>query len=268
MEEWKLQLAQHGYAMLFAAVFVRQVGIPIPADLLLVAVGALAAGGGLSLPVALGFGVGACLAADLLLYELGRRRGAKVLAFLCRVSLEPDTCVRKTETLFERRGPGILVIAKFIPGASTVAASLAGLLRMGIGRFLLLDLAGSLLWVGTCLAIGAVFHRQLDQVVDAAESLGAPLGLIALLFVAGWAGFKWWGRRRTMARLRTTRISPAEVRRRLDAGDEMLVVDLRSALDFAADPRTLPGARRIPAEEFLLHVGSLPRDRDIVLFCT
>jgi membrane protein DedA with SNARE-associated domain len=268
MEEWKLQLAQHGYGILFTVVFVDQVGAPIPGEFLLIAMGALAAGGSLGFPAAFAVGVVACLAADLVWYELGRRRGAKVLGFVCRVSLEPDTCVRKTETLFERRGPWILVFAKFLPGISAVAAPLAGLIRMDIRRFLLLDLAGCVTWVGGFMAIGSIFHGQLEQVTVTVAALGVHLGVVAALVIAGWIGLKWWDRRRTLARLRTARISPAELRRRWDAGEELLVVDLRSALDFASDPRTIPGARRIPAEELLLHVRSLPRDRDIVLYCT
>ena len=268
MEDWNRFLESHGYATLVALVFADQAGLPFPGELLLVAAGALAATGTLRMPVVLGLSVLASLAADLLWYELGRRRGASILGFLCRVSLEPDTCVRRTETLFQGRGPVVVVFAKFVPGLSTVAPPLAGMLGMGIGRFALLDLCGCVLWVGTFLALGGLFRGQLEQATTVVASLGTPLAGVAAVIVGGYVAVKWLERRRVLRRLRASRIAAGEVHRRLGAGEALHVVDLRSALDFSSDPRTLPGARRIPAEELMLHVGTLPRDRDIVLYCT
>src|SRR5215831_16050611 len=110
----------YGYAVLFAFVLAEQVGLPVPAVPVLLAVGGLAGGARLSIPVALAVALAASLPADLLWYELGRRRGVGVLGILCRVSLEPDSCVRRTENLFVRYGKGVLLFAKFIPGLSTM----------------------------------------------------------------------------------------------------------------------------------------------------
>jgi membrane protein DedA with SNARE-associated domain len=268
MDETLAFLASWGYAALFAIVFADQAGLPFPGEVFLVATGALCARGDLGLVPALGAAVLASLAADLLWYEIGRRRGAKVLGFLCRLSLEPDSCVRSTETLFERRGPAILVVAKFVPGLSTVAPPLAGMLGTGVARFLLLDLVGCLLWVGTFLALGVLFGDQIGWVTGFLTGMGAPLALLALGVVASYVGWKYVARWRFLRRLRIARVSPDDVHRRIEAGEDLFIVDLRNELDHATDPRRIPGARRIPAEELAAHHDGIPRDRDVILYCT
>ena len=268
MEVLEQLLQSHGYLALFVLIFADQAGLPFPGEVLLIGAGALGAHGTLGLPGAFALAVAASLAADWLWYELGRRRGARVLAFLCRLSLEPDSCVRETETLFERRGPVVLVIAKFVPGLSTVAPPLAGMLGTRLSKFLLLDGAGCALWVGAFLGLGALFADQVERMTGYVASVGAPLGGIVVLVVGVHIGGKFWSRWRTLRRLRIARVAPEEVRRRLDAGEDLVVIDLRGALDFASDPRTLPGARRIPAEELPSRAAEIPRDRDVVLYCT
>jgi len=268
MDDLLPSLVPHGTAALAALVFAHQLGIPFPCEIFLVGAGAVCARGELNLPAAMGASALASLAADLVWYEIGRRHGARVLAFLCRVSIEPDSCVRTTENLFERRGPGILVVAKFVPGLSTVAPPLAGMLRTGIPRFLLLDGLGSLLWVGAFLGLGFVFHDQVDAVLVAMAALGAPLAAVVAALVLGYLGLKFAARQRLLRRLRIARVGPEEVRRRIEAGEPLFIVDLRSALDHAADPRMIPGAQRIPAEELTLHHERIPRDRDVILYCT
>ena len=268
MDALERMLADHGHLAVFLLVFADQAGLPFPGEFLLIGAGALAATGTMSLPVTFALGVVASVLADLLWYELGRRRGAGILAFLCRVSLEPDSCVRRTEAGFEGRGPAVLVIAKFVPGLSTVGPPLAGMLGTSRARFLLLDGAGSALWVGAFLGLGWIFGDQVERATAVVAGVGTPLAAVVGAVVAVHVGGKFWSRQRTLRRLRGARVTAAEVRRRLDAGEPTFIVDLRSPLDFALDPRLPPGAVHIPAEDLPARAAEIPRDRDVVLYCT
>src|SRR5205807_7970046 len=135
-------LIRHGYALLFFVVFLEQAGLPVASVPVLLGIGALATEGRFSVIAALLLAMLASMTADLSWYELGRRRGYGVLRVLCRISIEPDTCVKRTTGAFHRHGPGTVVVAKFIPGLGAIATPMAGLLRMSRTRFLLLDGAG------------------------------------------------------------------------------------------------------------------------------
>jgi membrane protein DedA with SNARE-associated domain len=165
-------LLQYGYLILFVFVAAEQIGLPIPAVPVLLGVGALAGSGRMSVGLALGVALAASLPADLVWYELGRRRGGGVLGFLCRLSLEPDSCKRATENLFMRRGSGALLIAKFFPGLSTLAPPLAGIVAIARPRFLLLDTLGALIWAGAWLGLGYAFRDALDTVLVMAARAG------------------------------------------------------------------------------------------------
>src|SRR5437762_889714 len=145
-------LSQYGYLVLFALVLAEQIGLPIPAVPVLLGVGALIGVGRMSPALAFGAALAASLPPDIVWYELGRRRGGRVLGFLCRISLEPDSCVRRTENLFMQRGRKALVIAKFVPGLSTVAPPLAGMVGIARWQFIGLDIAGAIVWGGAWMA--------------------------------------------------------------------------------------------------------------------
>ena len=261
-------LVRHGYAVLFAWVFAEQVGLPLPAAPLLLAAGALAGTGRLALSVVIALPVVAALLSDVLWYELGRRRGVKVLQLLCRISLEPDSCVRRTENVFARHGARSLLVAKFIPGLNTAAPPLAGIFRMRLDRFLLFDALGSALWVGVFVGLGYVFSDQLERVADRALTLGTWLLVFLLGALGGYIAWKYVKRQRFLRELRIARITPEELKRKLDAGEDVVVVDLRHSLDFEAEPQTIPGAFRLEAAELEQMHEHIPRDRDVVLYCT
>src|SRR5579863_8005399 len=141
-------VVRHGYTLVFAWVFVEQAGLPIPSAPLLLAAGALAGTHRMNLGMAIAFAVLGAVASDAMWYEIGRRKGVRVLQFLCRISLEPDSCVRRSQVSFGRNGPRVLLGAKFVPGLSAMAAPLAGIIRMGWRKFLLFDAIGVLAWVG------------------------------------------------------------------------------------------------------------------------
>jgi len=259
---------RHGYLILFASVLAQQLGLPLPSTPFVVAAGALARSGQLSLPAALLVAFCAAMLADSVWFKVGRLRGLRVLQFLCRVSLEPDYCVRRTENTFARHGAKTLVFAKFIPGVSAVTTPLAGANGLPLSRFLFFNGLGVLLWIGTFELLGYIFSDQLETVVAYAARFG---GLLAALLVGGLAAYvalKYVQRRRFLRSLRVARITPEELKAELDAGADLLIVDLRHALDYEAEPQTLPGALRLPAEELEERSQEIPRGRTLVLYCT
>src|SRR5690242_8849654 len=188
-------LVQYGYVLLAAFVLAEQIGLPVPAVPILLGVGALIGVGRMSLPLAFAAALAASLPPDVVWYELGRRRGARVLAILCRISLEPDSCVRNTENLFMRRGRGALLIAKFFPGFSTVAPPLAGMVGIARWQFLVLDIAAAILWAGTWMTLGYIFSDALDLVASWAGRLGNSLGVVIGVALGGYVAYKFIQRR-------------------------------------------------------------------------
>jgi membrane protein DedA with SNARE-associated domain len=261
-------LLRYGYLLLFGSVFIDQMGAPIPAAPILLAAGALAGLGRFSLGLVLGLSTAATLVADLIWYELGRRKGMRVLQLLCRISLEPDSCIRRTEDTFARHGARSLLVAKFLPGLSTVAPPLAGIFQMRLARFLSFDSAGAALWIATFVGLGYAFSDQLEQIVAQSGRVGAGLFAVLLGALACWIGWKFVRRRRFIRSLRMDRIAPEELKRKLDAGEEVVVVDLRGSLDFEADPQTIPGALRTDASAIDGLREQLARAPEVVLYCT
>lgn len=262
-------LLQYGYVILYACVLAEQVGLPVPAVPVLLGMGALAGAGEMSLPLALGVVLAASLPPDLVWYELGRRRGPRVLARICAISLEPDWCVRRTESMFIRFGRKLLLVAKFLPGLSAVASPLAGSAGVARWQFILLDVTGALLWAGTWMGIGYAFSEALDVVAGWVARLGGYALLLAGAALAAYVVLKYAKRQRIFRELRMARITPDELRRRIDAGDGGLaIIDTRSALDVRAVPFLIPGAIRIDADEVERRHAELPKDREIVLYCT
>ena len=261
-------LAEHGASVLFWVVFVEQIGFPLPALPLLVAAGALVGAGKMSLAAALLLPVAAALPPDLAWYYLGRQRGGRVLGFLCRLSLEPDSCVRDTENLFHRNGPRGLLLAKFVPGFSTVAPPLAGIVGMSPATFVLYDIGGTLIWAAASAGVGALFTNQLEQLMGLFDQAGGLMLLIMLLGLAGFIGYKFYHRQKFLRHLRMAKISVDELKQRMDAGDAISVVDVRHPLALDLDPESIPGAINFTLEEIEHRHHEIPRDRDIVLYCT
>jgi membrane protein DedA with SNARE-associated domain len=261
-------LIRHGYSVLFVWVLAEQLGLPLPATPLLLAAGALAGSGQMNLPLAIALAVLASMLGDVSWYEFGRRRGGRVLSLLCRISLEPDSCVRKTETAFVRHGSRSLLIAKFVPGLNTMAPPLAGIIGMRLERFLIFDGLGALLYLGTFVGLGFVFSSQLEQVAARVAGLGLSLLVILGGGLAAYILWKYIQRRRFIRGLRIARITPEDLKKKIEAGEEIVVVDLRGSLDFEAAPQTIPGAIRLAPDKVEEGHQQIPRDRDIVLFCT
>jgi membrane protein DedA with SNARE-associated domain/rhodanese-related sulfurtransferase len=260
-------LVRHGGVVLFATVLAEQVGLPIPAVPVLLAAGALAGAGKMNLGMAVGLGVVACLIGDLVWYYLGRQRGAQVLKVLCRISLEPDSCVRRTETFFIRHGTRSLILAKFIPGLSTVTPALAGLFGVSLERFMLYNGLGALLWTAAFIAPGYLLADQLERVAAQAARLGSSLVVLVVGVLALYIAYKYVRRQLLLRELRIARIMPDELKKMLDDGHDVTIVDLRQSLEIEVDPYTIPGAVRMAVEELETRHHEIPRDRDVVLFC-
>ena len=261
-------LITHGHAVVFVWVLAAQAGVPVPAVPLLVTAGALAGAGSLDLPALFALSVTASLLGDGVWYALGRRYGHRVLGLLCRISLEPDSCVRRTTEAFALRGSATLVLGKFVPGLATVAPPLAGLVRMPVARFLCLSTVGAALWTAAWLLPGYLLHDQLERLVEGAATTGTWVLTLFVLLVVGWVGAHWWRRRSFLRELRTQRIEPHALHRMQNDGEPVFVVDLRHAADADADPHAIPGALRLDAATVADRHGEIPRDRDIVLYCT
>ena len=261
-------LIHHGYVVLLGWVFVEQAGIPVPATPLLLAAGALAGAGQLNIFAALFWaGLGA-VAADSIWFQLGRHRGIKILQLLCRISLEPDSCVRRTEGIFSKQGARSLLVAKFVPGLGLVTPPLAGIFHMRFRRFLLFDVMGSLLWAAAFLSVGYAFSSQIERVAERLASLGGWLLVLIVGALALYIGYKFVARQRFLHDLRIARITVEELKEKIDSGEDLVIVDLRHSVDFEAEPETIPGALHMDAKELQEKNDRLPRDREVILYCT
>ncbi len=261
-------VVRHGYLVLFVWVAAEQIGLPIPAIPLLMAAGALAGTGKMSLTLAILVTVLASLLSDAVWYEIGRRKGIRVLNFLCRISLEPDSCVRKTENVFNKHGLRTLLVAKFLPGLNTAAPPLAGIFKMSFSRFLLWDGLGALLWSSTFVALGYAFSDQLEKVAEMVLPLGTRLVALLVAAFGAYIGWKFYQRQKFIRDLRVLRLSPQDLKQKMDAGETVYIVDLRGEVDVEVDPETVPGAIWMSAEKLEERHNEIPRDRDIVLFCS
>jgi membrane protein DedA with SNARE-associated domain len=237
---------RHGYAILFGVVFVEQAGFPVASVPILLGVGALSADGRFSFAVALLVALAASLPADVAWFEMGRRKGYRVLRLLCKISIEPDTCVQSATGAFSRYGMGTLVVAKFIPGMGVVTTPMAGMMGMPPVRFLLLDGTGAALWAGLYLALGVIFRRQLEDVAAVVGRTGVSLAAVLICTIGGYLGWKWLGRRRYLRKIAMARITPDELWRRMEAGEDVTILDLRHTSEIDEKGSKVPGALRFP----------------------
>ncbi|MDP3859829.1 MAG: VTT domain-containing protein [Stagnimonas sp.] len=261
-------LLHWGPILIFAAVLVEQLGLPLPAVPLLIGAGALAATGAIRPEWVLLLATLACLLADHGWYLLGRRYGRRLLAGLCRISLSPESCVSRTDRLIGRHGALVLAFAKFIPGVSAVCIPTAAANGLSYPRFLLFDGLGSLLWSGVYLGIGLIFATEINRVLDALDQIGGwALLLIALAFAA-YLAWKFWHRWRLRRLYRSARIDAGQLLGLIEQEPELLLLDARSPLARADDPRPLPRATAVDEALLAELLGQGRRDRVLVTFCT
>jgi membrane protein DedA with SNARE-associated domain/rhodanese-related sulfurtransferase len=257
-----------GLGFVFLNVLLQQLGLPVPVVPTLVVAGAVAASGRMSAPALYALAVAACLIADGTWYYAGRTYGGRVMSLLCRISLSPDSCVSQTQGAFERWGAKALVVAKFVPGLALIAPPLAGATRMHVGRFVLFSALGASLWVGAALLGGALLHTQIERLLPQVAQIGGAAAAVLVLLLFSYIAYRWWERRRFLAALDMARISVEELRQQMDTGAAPLVVDVRSSTARTLELRRIPGALHVPVQDAARHLSELPRDREIILYCT
>jgi membrane protein DedA with SNARE-associated domain/rhodanese-related sulfurtransferase len=263
-----LAIGDYGLLIVVVNVLLDQIGLPVPAVPTLIVAGAIAADGHMSLPALFAGSVIACLAADCGWYLIGQQYGIRVLKTLCKVSLEPDSCVSQTQIRFERWGINSLVIAKFVPGLAIIAPPMAGALRIGWLRFIFLSTCAAVLWVGSGLLAGILFKSQIGKLLEHLSEFGSVVGAGVVSLLAAYIAFKWWERGRFYKMLRMARINVVDLYELIQAGSSPLIIDVRSATARELEPRWIPGALHVPLQDMARQLKELPRDRDIILYCT
>jgi len=251
----------------FAVVLVQQLGAPIPATPLLLLAGAHAATDPIYGVYALALAILASSLGSLPWFWAGRRYGYRVLKFMCRISLSPDSCVRQTETFFERYGAAALLIAKFVPGLARVGPPLAGTFRLGLASFLLYYGAGNALWAGFGLILGFAFHTEIEWLMDRLTAFGGPALMVVAGILALYVAYRWLVRRQFLKSLRASRIAVAELQEMIARGEAPIVLDVRSRTHRKLDARMIPGARPVDAEDLEGPLTQIPSGRDVVVYC-
>lgn len=279
-------VGQYGLQLVFASVLLESLGLPLPAMPVLIVAGALSASGALSPGAAFVVAIVASVAGDLAWYLLGRRYGSAVLKTLCRISLSPDSCVRQTESFYSRWGARTLLVAKFVPGLSTVAPPLAGAMRLAFRPFALYSTGGAVIWVGVGMLVGAVFSAQIEDVGRYVARLGTAAVYLALASFAVFLVVKWWERRRLYRSLRMARISVDELHRLIErtraAGTpapdrasapaalapSVVILDVRSEAARKLDGRRIPGARPVDIDAPQAFLRDVAPQTEVVVYCT
>ena len=260
-------LQDHAFALVFWNVLFEGLGLPIPAVPTLIVAGALFAREMQSLLAASAVALAACVIGDGALYLVGRRYGHRVMRWLCSISLSPDSCVRQTSLHFERWGGWTLLLGKFLPGIGTVAPPLAGVVRVSWPRFLLLSGLGSVLWIGIAVGAGALFHTQVNALIERLQDLGVAAIILVGGLLAAFIAFKWWQRRRFYETVRMARITADELRDLIERKLDPVIVDLRVKSDRELDARSIPGARAMELADIDRQLAQFPKDREIVFYC-
>ena len=256
------------YPILFVSVFARQLCLPVPAILFLLASGAVAGSGRLSFMAVLSVAALGSVLADLVWFEAGRRSGKRVLRLLCALASDPSRCIRRARTVFASKGLPILLIAKFVPGLDGICPPMAGMVGASHAAFIAYDTGGSSLWAGAYILGGYIFAKELDRVVQytavAADALILIFGVPLLVFFVWKVTLLF----RMIRLLRPLHITPELLKSMLDGDDRLGIVDL---LRFEEDPEdisVIPGAIRLDPRELRRKKRIvIPDGVEVVLYC-
>jgi membrane protein DedA with SNARE-associated domain/rhodanese-related sulfurtransferase len=269
----KTLFLRHAYSVMFGWVLVEQAGLPVPSVPLMLAAGTMSAAHKVHLALLLLLILLACLIADSMWYWLGRRFGSRVLDFLCKISFDASTCVHRAQSSIARRGALTLLFAKFVPGVSTIAAPIAGRSGMSFPEFAAYDMTGTLIWAAAWLFAGRFFGDLARRSSEFFAALARFAAGLVLLMIVAIVIYRYVQRRRFMTELRGLRLEPEALLEMIDASrrdgmDPPFIIDLRHPLDLLTDPVVVPGALRIGPDELRTHREEIPRDREVVLYCT
>jgi membrane protein DedA with SNARE-associated domain len=265
-----LLMARHGYALTFGLLLAEAIGLPFPAAIALVAAGAAVAAHALWGPYVWLAAVTALLLGDTVQFWLGRYMGWLLLGFLCRVSINPETCILRSAESFYKRGKVTLVIAKFIPGVNTMAAPLAGSMKMRFWQFLRLDFAGALVYSLTYLAVGYLSRDFLAAILRGFHTAGLAMEVVVVTALVAYATYRvvqYHGHKQYRV---VPRVQVQELAARLASEDasQVLIVDVRSHGYYDSGGARIKGSIRIEPNNLEEEIKNLPRDKDIYLYCT
>lgn len=261
-------LEVYRYWLIFGFVLAENLGLPLPSFPVLLLAASVSRTMHFSLAGLLLVSLLGALMGDMIWYALGRLRGRPILRTLCSLTLNPDSCVSRTENIFVRHGLKSLLVAKFVPGLNTIAPPLAGMLKISALRFALYDMAGISFWSGSALALGVIFRTQVEWLLEWLQEFGRLGVLILVVLIAGWLLLKWVERRQFYKLLEKSRIAPPELKEMLARGEDVVIVDLRSNLSYQTDGAKIPGAIHIAPKEFEARFREIPLGRPVVMYCT
>ncbi len=268
MTEMLSMMGQHGYAFTFALLLAEAMGLPFPAAIALVAAGAAVASHTLDGPTVVVTAVMALLLGDTVQFFLGRHMGWALLGFLCRVSINPETCILRSAESFYRRGKTTLVIAKFVPGINTMAAPLAGSMKMRFGQFLQLDFAGASLYALTYLTVGYLSRDFLAVLLRGFHAAGRAMEVVVILALAAYAVYRIVQFSKHRADRIVPRVQAHELALRLASEPGVQIVDVRSHGYYDAGAERIHGSIRIEPNNLEEEIKHLSREKDIYLYCT
>ncbi len=258
---------RHGPLLVFFNVLVEQLGVPVPAVPGLMVAGALSIEGRFAWQTVLLLAVLGSGIANFAWYLAGRHFGVRILGVMCRISLSPDACVRRTENVFARWGVASLLVARFVPGLSAVASPLAGAMGLPAGRFVLFDSLGTSLWAGAFIGLGALLHRQVEALIDALSAVGSSAVMVLGTLLALYIAWRWLERQRLLRFVRLHHIGVDELQSLMQRDTPPVIVDVRSPSNRLADPRRIPGAIEADLPDVLQILSPIAVDRDIVFYC-
>jgi membrane protein DedA with SNARE-associated domain/rhodanese-related sulfurtransferase len=267
MNDFVALLASQGAALVFAATLATRLGAPVPAVPFLVVAGGLTVGGQLSFVAVVLAAVLGNILGDGVWFLAGRRWGYRVMRLLCRISLSPDSCVRRSESILGRWGGWSLIAAKFVPGVSVVAPPMAGALGMSNLRFLAYETVAALIWTLLCLFVGRIFHAAIQDVLAVISDIGLGALAIGVLALAAFIGWRWRQRRLAQRVDDIVHIQVEALREALAAGAGPTVIDVRSDEARALDTRAIPGAIGIGLKQLPKQLAGFADGRELVVFC-
>jgi len=270
MEAFLSAIGRHGYILIFFVVLAEALGLPVPAALALVAGGAAAAAGVLHVTTLLLLALAAMLLGDSVLFVMGRNMGWGLLGFLCKLSVNPETCILRSAESFYKRGKATLLFAKFIPGINTMAPPLAGSMKMRPDIFLRLDLAGAFLYAIVYIAVGFLFRDFLASLAHGFQTAGRAVETVTVIAIIGYAGYRVWLYRKHVVYRVVPRVQVEELARRLTSGDKdkILLMDVRSHGYYDPGAARIRGSIRMEPNNLAEEIKTLPKDKDIYVYCT
>jgi membrane protein DedA with SNARE-associated domain len=271
MDDFLTLFARHGYGLLALIVFLEAVGLPVPAAVALLAAGAASALHIMHPFPALLIAVVSMVAGDALMFWLGSVSGWWLLGVLCRVSMNPETCILRSAESFYKRGKATLLFAKFVPGLNTMAPPLAGSMRMSPWKFLRYDLGGALLYILAYAGAGFLFSGFMSSITHGLALASHTFAMLLLLAFVAYLAYRIWTYRQQRVYRVVPRVQVEELALLFNSEEErvrIVIADVRSHGYYDAGAHRIHGSIRIEPNNLDLEINSLPRDKHIYLYCT